>query len=108
MSRSRELKQEFFVSKSELEIIKKRMEIMGVTNKSVFYRKMVLDGFMIRKDYDALRELSREVNKIGVNINQVVHLVNGKNEADREDVAKLQERMDEVWQLLKSTLSKQI
>lgn len=40
MSRSRELKQEFFVSKSELEIIKKRMEIMGVTNKSVFYRKM--------------------------------------------------------------------
>ena len=108
MSRSRELKQEFFVSESELEIIKQRMEIMGVTNKSVFYRKMVLDGFMIRKDYDALRELSREVNKIGVNINQVVHLVNGKNEADREDVAKLQERMDEVWQLLKSTLSKQI
>ena len=108
MSRSRELKQEFFVSESELEIIKQRMEIMGVTNKSVFFRKMVLDGFMIRKDYDALRELSREVNKIGVNINQVVHLVNGKNEADREDVAKLQERMDEVWQLLKSTLSKQI
>ena len=107
-NRERNIQQKFYVTEEELAIINERLAALEIKNKSAYYRKMVLDGFMIKKDYAALKELAAEVNRIGVNINQIVHLANIHGEASRSDIVQLQERMDEVWQLLKSTLSKQL
>lgn len=106
--RERNIQQKFFVSEQELSIINERLDVLGIKNKSAYYRKMVLDGFMVKKDYAPLKELAAEVNRIGVNINQIAHKVNTYGDATREDVKELQERMDEVWLLLKSMLSKQL
>ena len=41
-----------------------------------YARKMCLDGKVMRVDYGAIRELTREVHKIGVNINQMARYIN--------------------------------
>lgn len=107
-NRERNIQQKFYVTEEELAIINERLAALEIKNKSAYYRKMVLDGFMIKKDYATLKDLAAEINKIGVNINQIVHLANINGEARRGDVVQLQERMDEVWRLLKSMLSKQL
>lgn len=106
--RERNIQQKFFVSEQELAIINERQEVLGIKNKSAYYRKMVLDGFMIKKDYAPLKELAAEINRIGVNINQVAHKVNIYGDATREDIKELQARMDDVWLLLRSMLSSQL
>lgn len=41
-----------------------------------------------------------QIRKIGVNINQVVHLANQENYLHKEDIYKLKNLMDEIWKML--------
>lgn len=106
--RDRPIQQKFFINQAELDLIQEKMDAVGIKNKSSYYRKMVLDGFVIKPDYSEFKQLANEINKVGVNINQVVHLINTKGQASSSDVELLTERLDSIWLLLKSTLSKQL
>ncbi|EOR24453.1 mobilization protein [Clostridium sartagoforme AAU1] len=58
---------------------------------------------MLNKDIyviDGIQELAMQIRKIGVNINQVVHLSNQENYLHKEDTDKLKMLMDEIWKVL--------
>ena len=94
----------FCVTDEEKQMIQEKMKSLGTTNMGAYLRKMAIDGYIIKVDYSEQRKLAAEVNKIGVNINQVCKRINSTDRIYVEDVSELKSRMEDVWQLLKSKL----
>lgn len=105
-NRERPVMLRFMVSEEEEQFIEKKMALMKTKNRSAYLRKMALDGYILNIDYSAFRELSANVGKIGGNINRVAKRIATTGNAYDEDIKELREKQEEVWQLLKSTLSR--
>lgn len=93
-NRSRPIKREFFVDEKENQFIKKRMEEADISNFSVFARQMLILGEVRVIDFPALKQLRLEINKVGVNINQIAKKVNENDFASRKDIQECQEAID--------------
>ena len=95
----------FFVDEDEHAAIKLKMQKMGMTNQSVYLRKMALEGRIIKVDYSVFDDILKNIDGISRNINQIAKRVNATNNAYEEDMVQIKKRQEEVWQLLKSILS---
>ena len=103
----------FFVDEDEHAAIKLKMQKMGMTNQSVYLRKMALEGRIIKVDYSVFDDISKNIDGISRNINQIAKKANtfdnisqnATNNAYDEDIVQIKKRQEEVWQLLKSILS---
>ncbi len=93
------------VTPEERELIQKKMRQYGTENFSLYARKMLLDGYVIQVDLSKFQPLADEVNKIGVNINQIARAANASGIILGDDMQRLKEMMDDIWRLLKSSLS---
>ena len=93
------------VTPEERELIQKRMSEFGTDNFSRYARKMLINGHVIRVDLSDFQRLSKEVNAIGTNINQIAKVVNATGAVYKTDITVAKERVEEIWQLLKSFLS---
>ena len=103
-NRKRPIIMRLAVTEDEKKLIEEKMKILGTRNFGAYARKMLIDGYIIKVDYSEQRKLAAEVNKIGVNINQVCKRINETGRTFSEDVAELKSRMEDIWQLLKSKL----
>ena len=102
--RKRAIQLKLWVDENEKNLIEEKMKILGTRNFGAYARKMLIDGYIIKVDYSEQRKLAAEVNKIGVNINQICKRINSIDRIYAEDVSELKSRMEDVWQLLKSKL----
>ena len=93
------------VTPDEKKLIQKKMSQYRTGNFSRYARKMLIDGYVIQVDLSDFQRLSGEVNAIGVNINQIAKAVNATGMVYENDIAQAKERVEEIWQLLKSYLS---
>jgi len=93
------------VTPDENDFIGKKMELHGTKNFNTYARKMLIDGYVVRLDLEKFNTLAGEVNKIGTNINQIAKVSNTTGMVFGDDIEKLKELMNSVWQLLKSSLS---
>ena len=93
------------VTADEKDFIYKKMEQFGTANFNAYARKMLIDGYVIHVDLSEFQTLAAEVNAIGTNINQIAKISNTTGMIFGDDIEKLKEMMNEVWQLLKSSLS---
>ena len=107
-NRKRNIQIKFFVTSEEKNLIIKKQQQLGIIDRSAYLRKMAIDGYVIKPDYTVFKNLAYEINKIGVNINQIAKKANEINNIYENDVKELNMRVDEIWQLLKSTLSNQL
>ena len=57
------------VTKVEKEKIHEKMEQLSTGNFGAYARKMLIDGYVIKKDYSEIKKLTAELGKIGSNIN---------------------------------------
>lgn len=99
------------ISSKQDDYLLKQSKIYGV-NRSALVRR-IIDEFMIknkerflsREELLALRNVTNEINKIGININQIVHDYNSGfyNEKDK---IRLCEYLDMTEQLLASIADK--
>ena len=103
-NRKRPIIMRLAVTEDEKKLIEEKMKILGTRNFGAYARKMLIDGYIIKVDYSEQRKLTAEVNKIGVNINQVCKRINETGRAFTEDVSELKSRMEDIWRLLKSSL----
>ena len=92
------------VTEDEKKLIEEKMKILGTCNFGAYARKMLIDGYIIKVDYSEQRKLAAEVNKIGVNINQICKRINSTDRVYSEDIAELHMRMDEIWKLLRKAV----
>ena len=107
-NRTRPIRIEFCVSENEHRLIKAKMEQLGTKNMGAYLRKMAIDGYIIKVDYTQQKKLAAAVSRAAANINHVCRRINSTGHLYEDDVAELNERQSEIWQLLKSSQSEEL
>ena len=107
-NRTRPIIMRLAVTEYEKELIEGKMQQLGTKNFGAYARKMLIDGYIIVVDYTEQKKLAAEINKIGVNINTVCRRINSTGRFYQDDIDELKEKMDAVWQLLKSKQSEEL
>ena len=78
------------VTQEEKAEILKNMESVGISNLSVYARKMMLDGQVFHADFTEIKELSRQLGYLARNINQIALRANETRNLYKSDVEDLQ------------------
>ncbi|WP_019680638.1 plasmid mobilization protein [Ruminococcus flavefaciens] len=105
-NRVRKNKITFFVDDDERAVIKLKMDKMNISNLSLYLRKMALEGRLIKVDYSVFDNISKSIDGISRNINQIAKRINTTSSVYKDDINQITKRQEEVWQLLKSILSR--
>lgn len=106
-NRRRDLQVNFRVTLAEKQMIKDRIRKSGCPETGEYLRRMAIDGYIFHLDNSDLKQLIYEVNKIGVNINQIAHKINKENEVYQTDMDEIKEKMDMIWRLLRQSILQQ-
>ena len=85
----------------EVEQLKQRMAEAGVRNRSAFIRKMALDGYTVKLDTSEIREMISLLRRSSNNLNQIAKRLNATNSVYGADVADMQAKQDEIWELVR-------
>jgi len=96
----------FRVTEEEHRLILDKMCLLGTSNLAAYMRKIAIDGYILTTDYSDLKAVAFEMQKIGVNINQIARRVNSTSRMYDQDFHYMKRGIDEIWQLLRSSLSK--
>ena len=80
MNRKRKILKKVFVDLEENEKILENMGKARSKNFSAYARELLLNGEINIIDFENIREIKFEINKIGNNINQIVKLGHEKRE----------------------------
>lgn len=83
--RERPIYKAVFFSEEEWQIVAKKMQEADIGSYSVFCREMLLNGEVKHYDFSALKELSSNIGRIGVNINQVAKRCNENHSVTEAD-----------------------
>ena len=76
MSRKRKARIEIQLSEEQKEFIKNKAEELGYPTVSSFLIDSAKDFFIVRMDLSDYREIAKEINYVGKNINSLVRRIN--------------------------------
>jgi len=93
----RKIQQIFRVDDSELELIRKKMAAAKIQNKEAYYRKMVLDGYVVRVDFLVVREMVKLLRNATNNLNQIAKRINADGSVFVNDIADIQADYEKLW-----------
>lgn len=105
MSRLNE-KLKFRVSPEDVERIKVKMEDAGILNMSAYIRKMALDGICVGMDLADVRQLVILLRRCSNNLEQYARKANETGSVYAAEIANLQNRLDEIWELTRQSLAR--
>ena len=95
------------VTPEERELIRQKMALLHTRNFSAYARKMLIDGYVVHIDTTDIRAQTAELQKIGVNINQIARRLNSMGQLYTQDVADIKGALAQIWQLQRYILSSQ-
>ena len=104
--RKRDILLRVFVTETERDFIYDKMNEVNTNNFGAYARKMLIDGYAIHTDYADLKTVITEMQKIGVNINQIAKRINSTSRIYEQDFIEIQGKVDEIWRLLRLSLSR--
>lgn len=104
-NRTRNVQIKFWVTEEERNLIKQKMALLPTQRIGAYMRKMAIDGLIIYTDTTNIKEMNKELQAIGKNINQIAKRVNSVSSIYDEDISEIKERLQEVWQLQRRILS---
>ena len=102
----RPLQIKFRVTEAERDMIYEKMRLLNTNNLAAYLRKIAIDGYVINTDYSDLKAVCAEMQKIGINVNQIAKRVNSTSRIYEQDIDEIQRGVSEIWRLLKSSLSR--
>jgi uncharacterized protein YaaN involved in tellurite resistance len=74
------------------------MTAAGIRNKQAFYRKMILEGYVVRVDFSDVREMIRLLRNATNNLNQIAKRVNASSSTLKSDIANIQQNYEKLWE----------
>ena len=74
------------VTPEERELIKQKMALLHTKNFSAYARKMLIDGYIVNMDTTNIRAQTAEIQKIGVNVNQIAKRLNSMGPVYAQDI----------------------
>jgi len=99
--RKRMIQKKIRLTEEEARFISTKVAESGMTNFNAFARIMLIMGEVKILNFEELKELRKEINRIGVNINQVAKKVNEDDQASLNELSQILE----LQKYLKDTVS---
>ena len=87
------------VTEEERALIEEKMQQIPTLNLSAYARKMLIDGYIITLDLQEVKEHTAQLQKIGVNVNQIAKRINETGRIYADDMDEIKRVMEEVWRL---------
>ena len=85
------------LTEAERALIDEKMKQIPTVNLSVYSRKILIDGYIIVLDLQEVKAHTAQLQKIGVNINQIAKRINETGGIYAEDMDEVKRLMDVVW-----------
>ena len=104
--RKRNVQIKFRVTEQERGLIEEKMKLLHTNNLAAYMRKMAIDGYIIQVDHTDIKAMTAELQKIGVNINQIAKRVNATGSIYEQDIAEIKGALKEIWRLQRLSLLK--
>ena len=104
--RKRAVQVKFRVTEEEKALIEEKMKLIPTRNMAAYLRKIAIDGYIIQVDHSDIKAMTAEIQKIGVNINQIARRVNSTGSVYQDDIDELKGALDEIWRLQRLSLLK--
>ena len=92
------------VTEDERALIEEKMKQIPTMNLSAYSRKMLIDGYIIVLDLQEVKTHTAQLQKIGVNVNQIARRINGTGRIYVDDMDEIKRLMEEVWRLERQLL----
>ena len=93
-NRTRKNRIVFYLDDNEKNKLEQNMESVGIKNRELFIRKLILDGYIVNVDMKPTTELVRLIKNAVTNINQVAKRANETGSAYEQDVLDLRAEID--------------
>ncbi len=87
------------VTEEERALIEEKMQQIPTLNLSAYARKMLIDGYIIMLDLQEVKGHTAQLQKIGVNVNQIAKRINETGQIYADDMDEIKRVMEEVWRL---------
>ncbi|MCQ5089466.1 plasmid mobilization protein [Ruthenibacterium lactatiformans] len=104
--RKRTVQIKFRVTEEERALIEEKMKLIPTRNMAAYLRKMAIDGYIIQVDHRDIKAMTAEIQKIGVNINQIARRANATGNVYQEDIGEIKGVLNEIWRLQRLSLLK--
>ena len=104
--RKRTVQIKFRVTEEERALIEQKMKLIPTDNMAAYLRKIAIDGYIIHVDHSDIKAMTAEIQKIGVNVNQIARRVNATGNVYAEDIAEIKGALEEIWRLQRLSLLK--
>ncbi len=104
--RKRTIQVKFYVTEEERKLIEEKMKLVPTSNMAAYLRKIAIDGYIIQVDHTDIKAMTAEIQKIGVNVNQIARRVNATENAYKEDIDEIKGVLAEIWRLQRLSLLK--
>ena len=104
--RKRTVQIKFYVTEEEKNLIEEKMKLIPIRNMAAYLRKIAIDGYVIQVDYTDIKAMTAEIQKIGVNVNQIAKRVNSTGSVYKEDIEEIKGVLAEIWRLQRLSLLK--
>ena len=102
--RKRTVQIKFRVTEEERALIEQKMKLIPTDNMAAYLRKIAIDGYIIHVDHSDIKAMTAEIQKIGVNVNQIARRVNATGNVYAEDIAEIKGALEEIWRLQRLSL----
>jgi uncharacterized lipoprotein len=96
----------FRVDDEELALIKQKMDCARIANKEAYYRKMVLDGYVVRLDFSDVRKMVMLLSNATSNLNQISRRLNASGNIFASDIKDIQQNYERLWEQIGEILQK--
>ncbi len=87
------------VTEEERTLIEEKMKQIPTLNLSAYARKMLIDGYIVMLDLQEVKGHTAQLQKIGVNGNQIAKRINETGRIYADDMDEIKRVMEEVWRL---------
>ena len=101
-NRKRDIQIVFRVTAEEKAFIQEKMYSIGMTNFREYARQMAAKGYIVNVDCTEIKNLSAELQKIDVNVRQILrHVDNMGGTAYAADAERIRATMAENWDMVR-------
>lgn len=105
MNRTRPKQIVIRMTEEEFEKVKRQVEKSGKKQQDYLIKAVTGKPVM---NTDGIKEITPELKRIGVNLNQIAKTCNQGNEATYDEIQRIGEELNEVWRLLRRLAQGQV
>lgn len=100
-NRTRNIQMLFRVTPQEKELIREKMRLCRMSNMRAYMRQMAIKGYIVDTDYSEIKNLAAELQKITVNIRQILRRVDAMGALYAADAEEMRQKLDECWDIVR-------